>query len=109
MLDLSLEDAASLVYHNIIHVNPAHEFRGLNLEPKDNKVDYGVFLAPPPLSTLGRAVCHFLRFERHRPKNHRLGQLNTLQNYKTDRPLAIFIKTKCGRDSDGYTPNQLAD
>lgn len=106
--------ARPLIYHNITSVRIAERFRDKDLLLKENRVDYGIFLAPDGDSELGQRIAMHQRRQRdvvnvneYQPQPQ--PQLHALHTYEPDRPLAVSIVTKRNRGSDGQVPSQLAN
>jgi hypothetical protein len=66
-------------------------------------VDYGIFLAPNIASPLGSLITSDMA------DSGSFAQLNALEDFETDRPLAIAIETKRTRGGDANAPSQLAN
>ncbi|KAI5852049.1 hypothetical protein GGS23DRAFT_591388 [Durotheca rogersii] len=120
LLELALDTAAIsnptrlLVYHNITNVRLAKEFQDRDLLLKENRVDYGIFLAPDSDSELGQRIAMHQRRQRDSANaleshSQPQPQLHALHAYEPDRPLAISIETKRNRGNDGQAPSQLAN
>ncbi|KAI3324012.1 hypothetical protein HD806DRAFT_535127 [Xylariaceae sp. AK1471] len=93
ILELALDDSGSeesLVFYNVAL-------------PKDNMVDYVIFLAPAVAFPLGSLITSFMA------SNRFFAQLNALESFEVDRPLAIAIETKRTRRGDANAPSQLAN
>ncbi|KAH7309077.1 hypothetical protein B0I35DRAFT_92089 [Stachybotrys elegans] len=100
------EERRRLVYHNVTNVRTDQLFRDQDLFLKENKIDYGVFLAPSSDSALGRRIVGRSRRAR---RDGLPDQVHALESFEPDRPLAIAVETKRHRGGDGYAPSQLAN
>ncbi|KAI1162756.1 hypothetical protein F5B18DRAFT_366631 [Nemania serpens] len=110
ILELALDDpdsasdaGESLVFHNVTDARVATLFRDQSTLLKDSMVDYGIFLAPSAASPLGNQISSFVGSSRF------FTQLNALEGFEVDRPLAVAIETKRSRGGDANAPSQLAN
>lgn len=95
-----------LVQHNITNVRVDRRFRDQEQALGDNKIDYGVFLAPPGGSELGQSIASHQRGQACRGNAD--PQLHALHGFEPDRPLGLSIETKRNRGGDANGPSQLA-
>ncbi|CAJ2514289.1 Uu.00g024080.m01.CDS01 [Anthostomella pinea] len=108
ILELALNESdsdasESLVFRNVTDARIAIPFRDRSALLRDNMVDYGIFLAPPAASSLEDQIFSFINSSRS------FTQLNALESFEVDRPLAIAIETKRSRGGDANAPSQLAN
>ncbi|KAI0536519.1 hypothetical protein GGR58DRAFT_503156 [Xylaria digitata] len=102
-LDANPGSEETLVFHNVMNTRIAAPFRDSSALLEGSMVDYGIFLAPAIVSPLGSLITSFMTSSRF------FTQLNALESFKVDRPLAIAIETKRTRGGDANAPSQLAN
>ncbi|KAI1287857.1 hypothetical protein F5Y03DRAFT_113464 [Xylaria venustula] len=104
LLSMPISVLRSRSFSTITDARISLPFRDPSTILKDSKLDYAIFLAPPPTNPLGLQIAFFMS-----NTSSPFVQLNALESFEVDRPLALATETKRTRGGDANAPSQLAN